>query len=1149
MNNKQNTQIFLFFYVLILITTSLNFISPSSALINNDSIDKEDLYSPDTFTSTLNGKKYLAEYITREKVEELKQKSELRDLNKNYNQIIDGHGTGYAPPTPEELEKLIGKVSLIDIIPENGYHSYKASADISTEIYFPTVGNQGGQGSCTAWANIYYAYGYMEAKDYGWNASSGNTDYLLSPAWAYNKIAAYDYGSWPVDAAELIMDWGVSTLSTMPYDDTDVNSWGEEPAWREAPFHRPLNYTLIPFTGPTTIDIIKSLLDSGIPVTIGIDAYQFDDGFYDSNYIISSAEYNPFGGLNHAQCFVGYDDAITDDGDLGAFRVVNSWGLSFAEMGYYWLTYDAFSEFANDPDQFILYYTDRIDYNPSLISTWEFSTAPTRMDDIITLGVGPYNSPLDTITPPYDIDIVNTFPEFMVLDISDFQTHYDANNEVYFFLDVGSSVTTGTISSFKIERYISGILEEITPESPDVPLITPGYANAMFIDLDHDLKIMLEAPDSPEISTIYIINATVINNGIYDESNINLFLYLDSIIVNSTTISLLGAGANYTITYSWTPIEYGTYNFSAYSPPVMDEVYVLNNFRSELAFVRMAVFFDDFESGLGKWESITGLWHLTDTGSTWPDPCHSPTHAMWFGNESTGNYDTWMREYGELVSIPFSLLGVEMANLEFFHWREGESGWDVSFVYISIDGINWDLLYSTSLEILPWEKKSIDITAYAGNPSVQLKFFFDTHDESYNDFRGWLVDDIRVLMNVFDHALSVSLDTPINPQIGNSYLITATVTNVGTSDENDVDLLLYLDDAIVESTTFSNLPVGSSETINYTWIPPDYGIYNFTAYAPPVSKEIFTENNYVTDIIPILDTPLFDGMYLNYNYSNSGGMEMDMKFLYSYLSGDLFSNRWFTEGALSFMWEVNCKTRVMTGGSPFGDNTHSPFWIFPNVSLSDEILIATDGIGDHIYNVADERTYDHPIFGMMDVWVLEDITLNGSYAWYEKSTGILLKGKFYDDSGIWWFAVDCTGTNVNLANTITVINPSSGDSWAKGSTHYITWTSTGSITDVKIELYKDGAFEMEIVPSISNGGSYLWTIPTGLENSTLYQIRISDASDSLTYDESDYFTIMEDTGDGDGIPGYNLLFLFGTIIALSIISIRKLFKRKLTVEE
>jgi len=162
-----------------------------------------------------------------------------------------------------------------------------------------------------------------------------------------------------------------------------------------------------------------------------------------------------------------------------------------------------------------------------------------------------------------------------------------------------------------------------------------------------------------------------------------------------------------------------------------------------------------------------------------------------------------------------------MATLEFYHWRAGEGGsYDVSYVYISIDSINWDLLYqSSSAYIAPWEQVSLDISGYVGNPNVQLKFFFDTLDSVANYYRGWLVDDIQVLTYDLSHDLSVSLDTPVNPQIGNSYIIDATVTNDGLNDEYDVDLLLYLDDVIVESTTISILPVDASETISYMWIP------------------------------------------------------------------------------------------------------------------------------------------------------------------------------------------------------------------------------------------------------------------------------------------------------------------------------------------
>ena len=121
-----------------------------------------------------------------------------------------------------------------------------ATADISGEPYFPITGDQMSQGSCAAWANVYYAYGYLEARDNGWTgANSGNTDHRLSPSWVYNKITPFDGGSMPVENAEFLLDWGASTWTNMPYSDSTVDTWGNESSWRDAPYHRPLTYTII----------------------------------------------------------------------------------------------------------------------------------------------------------------------------------------------------------------------------------------------------------------------------------------------------------------------------------------------------------------------------------------------------------------------------------------------------------------------------------------------------------------------------------------------------------------------------------------------------------------------------------------------------------------------------------------------------------------------------------------------------------------------------------------------------------------------------------------------------------------------------------------------------------------------------------------
>jgi hypothetical protein len=158
------------------------------------------------------------------------------------------------------------------------------------------------------------------------------------------------------------------------------------------------------------------------------------------------------------------------------------------------------------------------------------------------------------------------------------------------------------------------------------------------------------------------------------------------------------------------------------------------------------LFEDHFESSLSNWESITGLWHLTDTGSSWSNPCHSPTHSMWYGQELTGDYNTGTQTFGNLTSIPIDLSSVDNAYLEFYHWKQVEqsSFFDFSYVYLTTDNIIWYKLYLDSYNVAPWEKLTLNISSFCGNSSVRIRFYFDSVDGSFNYYRGWLVDDVRI---------------------------------------------------------------------------------------------------------------------------------------------------------------------------------------------------------------------------------------------------------------------------------------------------------------------------------------------------------------------------------------------------------------------
>jgi len=127
---------------------------------------------------------------------------------------------------------------------------------------------------------------------------------------------------------------------------------------------------------------------------------------------------------------------------------------------------------------------------------------------------------------------------------------------------------------------------------------------------------------------------------------------------------------------------------------------------------------------------------------------------------------------------------------------------------------------------------------------------------------------------------------------------------------------------------------------------------------------------------------------------------------------------------------------------------------------------------------------------------------------------------------------------IPIVDSLTIIIPDVTSSWEKGSDHYIYWTSTGDISDLKIELYNINVFVMEIVPSTPNDGEYYWTLPSTLADSTQYQIRIIDISNPSTYNFSDYFTIKSPASTTPEIPGYNFFLIIGITCIISVILLK-----------
>lgn len=214
-------------------------------------------------------------------------------------------------------------------------------------------------------------------------------------------------------------------------------------------------------------------------------------------------------------------------------------------------------------------------------------------------------------------------------------------------------------------------------------------------------------------------------------------------------------------------------------------------------------------TGTGFWNRNTfaGLFngasptYVTTVGNGFPAPPQG-SYAAWFGRPSagpftTGNYigtqspaDTplsggtsTLPDTGTFISPPFTVPDVlGPVSLRFKTWWEIESvnpsRFDIMRIELMdaappnavsvLDSLNPATdpiggapalpFTSDGFNVAPvWEDVAFDISLFKGQ-TVQLRFNFNTHDHLYNGFRGWIVDDVRVVAGSFFLAPKLSAE-------------------------------------------------------------------------------------------------------------------------------------------------------------------------------------------------------------------------------------------------------------------------------------------------------------------------------------------------------------------------------------------------------
>jgi len=134
---------------------------------------------------------------------------------------------------------------------------------------------------------------------------------------------------------------------------------------------------------------------------------------------------------------------------------------------------------------------------------------------------------------------------------------------------------------------------------------------------------------------------------------------------------------------------------------------------------------------------------------------------------------------------------------------------------------------------------------------------------------------------------------------------------------------------------------------------------------------------------------------------------------------------------------------------------------------------------------------------------------------------------------------------------ILITNPTSSVNWQEGNTYTITWNSLGSITRVKIELFKASDLIEDItILYTTNDGSYDYYLASYLDYQagSDYRIKISDYDDSNVYGFSDYFSLNSGTTNNDSdlpfsIPNYNMFLIIGISGLIAVILIKNVTKK------
>ena len=236
---------------------------------------------------------------------------------------------GCLPDTPDETPRVI---------------------DNSMSEYFPAVGTQKTK-DCSVFTMVYYQFSYEYSR-------RAKKSYIFSPrlAWEEQNLGT---GVNLYRTAIFMIDKGSPEESVYPYR---ASTDSTPDVWENASKYKIETVEYIKFKQdgiPLAIEQARQALCEGHILSFGtyLTSWRYKEikdnlnSTLDDSEIGKKAVYWVYGsGGQHSLTIVGYNDTIwidynsnevMEDAELGAFRVVNSYGINASDGGFDWIGYDS----------------------------------------------------------------------------------------------------------------------------------------------------------------------------------------------------------------------------------------------------------------------------------------------------------------------------------------------------------------------------------------------------------------------------------------------------------------------------------------------------------------------------------------------------------------------------------------------------------------------------------------------------------------------------------------------------------------------------------------------------------------------------------------------------------------------------------------